>query len=71
MNLSIAIYDKPNSASVYKGKHSIQEKIGFAFEDKAYTIGVYREKWPQSFKLFFKAKGLQSNYSLSEIMNLI
>ena len=70
LNLTIAIYDKPNSTSVYKGKHSIQEKIDFPFEDKAYTIGVYREKWPQSFKLFFNTKGHQSNYSLIEIMNL-
>ncbi|WP_020571782.1 hypothetical protein [Neolewinella persica] len=69
-SLTISVYDKPNSAPVFRAKYSIHEKIDFKFEEDVYTIGIYREKWPQSFKLFFYPKNLEIKYSLNDIIKL-
>lgn len=71
LELTITIYDKPNSPPVFRSKYSFLDKIDFLFEKKAYTISVYREKWPQSFKLFFHPEGSVRNYSLIEILKSI
>jgi len=69
LELMISIYDKPNSSPVFRGKHSINEKIDFEFKKKAYTISAYGEKWSQSFKLFFDYKDHDSKYSLNDIID--